>query len=208
MINLTVLPLFSPLSIWSVLALIGASTGYVVKNVFTTKSNKLGLIGMEGSGKTTFFNNLRNIRCISESSKKEAYQRFSLKLKSGINICIEKAFDGEGAKSFIIEYRDIVFKNNVIIYFFDVNKYLTEIDYNRECNSRLDFIYPMINDQKQFIIVASHSDQNNAPIDLIKQKVLKEVSDKSFAKLFNKHFYTVNLSDKNEIESLLNKIMI
>lgn len=197
-------------AITGIAALIGGSSGAIaggLVDLFTNddKEYKLGLLGMKASGKTTFLNNLRGIKTVSKTTSKEIYTSFEFVTSNGKTIKIEKGTDIGGDKNYMIEYRQIVQKNDVILYFFDVCRYLTEIEYLRECNSRLDFISREIKNKK-ITIIASHSDLSKRSEEILIEEILNRVKDKKYSNLFNNGFFVVNLIDKRGIKELIDKI--
>lgn len=169
------------------------------------KEYKLGLLGMKASGKTTFLNNLRGIKAVPKTTSKESYVGFEFELSSGKTIYIDKGNDMGGDKNYMAEYRHIVEKNDVIVYFFDVCRYLTENEYLRECNSRLDFINGGIKDKK-IAIIASHSDLSKRSEEKLIEDILNLVRDKKYSNLFNNGLFVVNLTDDKEVIELIDKI--
>lgn len=191
-------------------ALIGGSVGGIAGGVVDflsrdDKQFKLGIVGMKASGKTTLLNKLRGIEGSPKSTSKESYDSFEFKLNDGKTIQIDKGNDIGGNKNYMAEYREIIKKNNVILYFFNVCEYLTNLDYKRECNSRLDHINSDIKNKK-IAIIASHSDLSGNDKNILKEEILNQVQDKKYSKLFNDGFFVVNLTDDKENKELIEKI--
>lgn len=191
-------------------ALIGGSVGGVAGGIVgffskDNKVNKLGVIGMQASGKTTFLNNLRGLKAVLNPTSRENFESFKFELSNGKTIYIDKGNDIGGAKNYMFEYRQIIKKNNIVLYFFNVSEYLTNIDYKRECNSRLDHININI-ENKKIAIIASHSDLSQHSKNILIEEILNQVRDKKYSNLFNNTFFVVNLTDKNEVSGLIDKI--
>lgn len=192
-------------------ALIGGSVGGVAGGIvdFFSKDNKqykMGLLGMKASGKTTLLNKLRGIEGSLKDTSKESYDSFEFKLSNGKTVYIDKGNDIGGTKNYMAEYREIIEKNDVILYFFDVSRYLTELEYLRECNSRLDFINEGNIKDKKLAIIASHSDLSKNDKNILTEEILNQVQDKKYSKLFNVGFFVANLTDDKEIKVLIDKI--
>lgn len=191
-------------------ALIGGSVGGVAGGIVgffgkDNKVNKLGVVGMQASGKTTFLNNLRGLKAVLNPTSRENFESFKFELSNGKTIYIDKGNDIGGAKNYMLEYRQIIEKNNIVLYFFNVSEYLTNIDYKRECNSRLDHININI-ENKKIAIIASHSDLSQHSKNILIGEILNQVRDKKYSNLFNNAFFVVNLTDKNEVSGLIDKI--
>lgn len=198
------IPLFLPLLAWVGIAIGSAITGLFVTGVFSKKINKLGVLGMKLSGKTTMLYKLRGIKKIPLSTNVEKYERFEFKINGDKKIIIEKGKDIGGTKNFMQEYRDIISNNEIIFFFFDVNKYLTEIEYKRDCNSRLDFIYPSLSGKK-VVIVATHADKQNLKNTQIRESVEECMKEKKYSSLFTTNFHILNLLNDNEFEVFIEK---
>jgi GTPase SAR1 family protein len=190
-------------------ALIGGSVGGVTGGIvdFFSKDNKvkLGIIGMQASGKTTFLNNLRGLKVVLNPTSRENFESFKFELSDGKTIYIDKGNDIGGAKNYIAEYRQIIEKSDIVLYFFNVSEYLTNIDYKRECNSRLDHINGNIKNKK-IEIIASHSDLSQHSKNILIEEILNQVRDKKYSNLFNNAFFVVNLTKRNEVSDLIDKI--
>ena len=197
--------LFFPILAWVGIAVGSAIAGFIVTSIFSKKINKLGILGMKLSGKTTMLYKLQGIEKIPQSTNVEKYERFEFKIKDDKKIIIEKGKDIGGTKNFMQEYRDIISNNEIIFLFFDVNKYLIELDYRRDCNSRLDFIYPSISGKK-VVIVATHADKQNLKNQQIREKIEDYMKEKKYSSLFTTNFHILNLLDTNEFKVFIEKI--
>ncbi len=89
--------------------------------------------------------------------------------------------------------------------FFNVCEYLTNSEYKRYCNSRLDHINVDI-ENKKIAIIASHSDLSQHSKNILREEILNQVIDKKYSKLFNDGFFVVNLTDDKESKELIDKI--
>lgn len=184
----------------------GAAGGGIVS--YFTRENieiRLGMIGMKSSGKTTLLKNLGGVKEVKADTFKESYESFVYTLSPDKKIFIDKGTDIGGNKAFTANYELIIENNNVIFYFFNINLYLTDTEYKRDCNSRLAFINSRIKDKK-FALIASHSDLAELEKNKLEEAVLNQVSGKEYSKLFNNNLYIVNLTDKNEFEKLIENI--
>lgn len=205
------LPIAGPIgAITGIGALIAGGAGGAAGGLFSfftddDKVKKLGIIGMKSSGKTTFLNNLRGIKTVPKTTSNESYDSFEFKLSNKKNIHIVKGNDIGGGKSYQAKYREIIKNNDVILYFFNVCEYLTNLEYKRDCNQRLDHINVDI-ENKKIAIIASHSDLSQHSKNILREELLNQVIDKKYSKLFNDGFFVVNLTDDREIKELIDKI--
>lgn len=187
-------------------AVVAGAAGGGIVNYFTGENIdcKLGMIGMKSSGKSTLLKNLGGIKEVKINTQKDKYKSFVYTLSSDKKIFIDKGNDIGGNVNFMIEYEQIIEDNSVIFYLFNINRYLTEIEYKRQCNMRLAYIYPRIKDKK-FALIASHSDHSKLIKNELEEEVLNQVRGKEYSKLFN-NLYVVNLIDKSEFKILIEKI--
>lgn len=166
---------------------------------------KLGIIGMKNSGKTTFLFNLGGIKKIVSSTSTQNYEAFNYTTKSGIIVQIEKGRDIGGGKNYISDYKDIIGNNNVTFFFFDINRYLNEIEYSRDCNSRLSFIFPIL-ENKKFVLIGSHADQSKLIISELREQIIERTINKNYSKVFNENFFIENLTNANQFSNLIENL--
>jgi GTPase SAR1 family protein len=170
-------------------------------------SDKIGLavLGMAGAGKTTFYNYLRKEEVSGQTGIRDI-DEFSIELKDGKKITIKKGQDIGGRESFVTQYEPMMEEADYILFFFDAYKYLTDIQYARDTNARIDFITRKMTDEKILRAVISYADKfndrNQAITDIINS--IGDKYDKFFFDLRNYHF--VNLTDKGEIRNLVNNL--
>lgn len=194
-------------------ALVGAGVAGVVGGVVgglwddessaagnNTKKN-LGILGMVSSGKTTLLHKLGGVKKVERNSHAEEYEEFTYNLKSGKSIVIAKGKDFGGSKSYVAEYRSIISRSDVVFYFFNVNLYVEDLEYRRECNSRLSFIFPNLLNKKT-VLIATHADQSASSKSQLRESILKLTIDKNYSKLFNENFFIVNLTNNEEFSDL------
>ena len=181
-----------------------------IKNLFKDPNkNKLGILGMEGSGKTLYLCHLRNIEYLHKGTdmNSETYSKFTYKTNSGNIIHIEAGEDISGIDYNRMFYNSIMEKSDVIFYFFDISRYFTEIDYERECNSRFLYLFDYFekNKTKKLIVFASHLDKCQEKKGEILSKFINMLKNKTYNKLLEKtHF--INLTSEKELIEITNLI--
>jgi GTPase SAR1 family protein len=185
----------------------GGAIGGIIAAFWSSDKIGLAVLGMAGAGKTTFYNHLRN-EWITEKGGTgiRPLNEFSVKLKDGKEIIIKKGQDVGGLESFIPQYESMMEKANIVLFFFDAYKYLTDIQYARYTNARIDFINGKMTDKKILRTVISYadmfSDRNQAITDII-----NSIGDKYDKFFFDpRNYYFVNLTDKREIQNLVNNL--
>lgn len=202
-----------PIVAWGVGLLIGGLGIAAARGAFDDpKKNKLGVLGMQGSGKTRFLSFLRNIPFIEGETSRKKYESFRYTLSNGKEISIDSGIDIGGGDFYRNEYDKILDKNDVILYFFDIGKYLRndktidDVGYQRACNSRFEHVYSKVNKtDKPVFIIASHTDKSG----LSKQEMVKQftslIDNKKYKTIF-KNMEFINLTNENEITKLRDEL--
>lgn len=209
-----VTPLIIPFLIWGAVALAGIFTVAGIAGAFDDpQKNKLGILGMQISGKTRFLSFLRNIPYVDKRTGRSDYEEFIYTLSDGKKITICSGVDIGGGDNYRVDYDTILDNADVILYFFDIDKYLrNEIDlesnilYQRSCNSRFEHIYSKVKSSKKpVLVIATHTDKCNLSESVMKQKFDALVSNKSYKDMLKGVEY-VNLTNNGETRNLVNKI--
>lgn len=209
------IPLAFPLIpiLWIAGILFGGAGVVAVAGAFKDpKIHKLGVLGMQGSGKTRFLSFLRNIPFKEGSTGRENYDSFKYVLNTKKEITIASGLDVGGGEMYRGDYNEILDESDVILYFFDIGKYLiNEKDskgesYQRYCNSRFQHIYSKIyKAKKPTLIIATHKDKCEFSEDEMGKRFNALIQNKSYKNILKEVEY-VNLTDTNELENLKNKI--
>ncbi|WP_410877834.1 GTPase domain-containing protein [Myroides sp. DW712] len=213
---MVVIPMILPLLAWGVVAVLGGGLiGGAIGSLFDDpQKNKLGILGMQKAGKTRFLSFLRNIPFEEKASGRDSYVEFRYKLQNKKEITISAGRDIGGGNAYRVDYNKILQSSNVILYFFDINRYLkNELDqdgilYQRSCNSRFEHIYSELKkSNKPIIIVATHKDHVLLSENEIKLKfdTLVQNANKSYKEML-KNIHYVNLTSDAEMKNLIEKI--
>ena len=137
-----------PILIWAGGILLGGFGVAAAAGAFKDRNkNKLGILGMPAAGKTRFLSFLRNVPYKEGQTSRSPYKEFTYPLSDSKNIIIKSGVDIGGANTYRSDYNNILKESDVILYFFDIDKYLSSsdhIEYQRNCNSRFDHIYTVI----------------------------------------------------------------
>lgn len=200
----------------AVAALGGALIAAFSEETETTKliGKSIGVLGMIGSGKTQFLKNLQGEgekyqREGYQGTNKAEYQKFTFKIgdkqyeiKDGIDI---------GGETYNIKpyYEKFLENKDICIFLFDVQKYKDNSEYRKDTNVRLDFINNHVKDASKCAIIGSHVDkakiEEGQSIITIVQKL---VEGKEYARLLNTNFFAYNLTCKEDMNKLLNKLFL
>lgn len=179
--------LILPIVIWGaaigVAALLGVGGHALFKD---PKKNKLGVLGMRGAGKTRFLSHLRNIPFVERNTGRELYKPFIYK-SGNKSISIDAGLDIGGDNFFVHEYNKIITNSDVILYFFDIFKYLDNnslaegVNYRRVCNSRFEHVYSAGKGMKiSVVFVGTHIDRCQKVEAKVKSEFLSLVEGKPY----------------------------
>lgn len=199
--------------IWIISILVGglpillASRKFIenIKKIFKDPNrNKLGILGMPGSGKTLYLSHLRKVDYVvgKETAMQTPYSEFTYETNSGDTIHIEAGDDISGIHDNRIIYNSIMEKSDVIFYFFDISKYFKELDYERECNSRFLYLFDYFEKNKtnKLIVFASHLDKCEEKKSAIPSKFRNKIKNKTYNTLLEKTHFINLTSEKERIE--------
>lgn len=209
------IPLALPLIpiLWGIGILLGGIGIAAASGAFKDpKVNKLGVLGMQGSGKTLFLSYLRNIPFIGGVTSRTKYEQFKYKLSNDKEITISSGTDLGGGNMFRTDYNKILEESDVILYLFDIGRYLSnELDsdgdrYQRACNSRLEHIYSSIKKTKKPIsVIATHKDKSGLSQNEMEQRFTALVQNKKYKGMLKNVEY-INLTNSGEIKNLKGKL--
>lgn len=158
-----VTPLIIPFLIWGAVALAGIFTVAGMAGFWDDpKKNKLGVLGMQQAGKTRFLRFLQNKPFIEGQTSRDSYEEFKYKLNDEKEIIISSGIDLGGETLYRGDYNKIMNQSNLILYFFDIDKYIknpleNSEYYQRGCNSRFEHIYSFINKHNRDFEIANNN---------------------------------------------------
>lgn len=208
LLNTITLPAYHQQKAW-LLAPIIAIIIIIVKKLSGTS---IGVLGMPASGKTQF---LMNLQGKGEEYKNKGYQATSkVEYKTFISTIGKKKYKIEGGTDiggdeYSIQpfYERFLKEKDICIFIFDIQKYKDDPEYRKKTNARLDFINEKIKDASKYAIIGSHVDkvkiEEGKSIITIIQGFVK---DKPYARLLNTNFFAYNLTSKEDMNELVNKL--
>jgi len=204
-------PLIIPFLIWGAVALAGVFTVAGLAGFWNDpKKNKLGVLGMQQAGKTRFLRFLQNKPFIEGQTSRDSHEEFKYKLNDEKEIIISSGIDLGGENLYRGEYNKIIKENDLILYFFDIDKYIknpfeNSEYYQRGCNSRFEHIYSQNINNNKTIIIATHRDKFKFSDIEMKRTFENLIQNKSYKEILKDVKY-INLTSKTEIENLVNAI--
>lgn len=208
-----VTPLILPLLIWGAVAIAGGLTVAGITGVFDDpKKNKLGILGMQQAGKTRFLSFLRGIPFNDKQTSRKKYDEFTYILENKKKIFIKSGVDIGGGKVHRPDYNKIIDESDVLLYFFDIDKYLNNTKdydgefYQRSCNSRFEHIYDRAKTRNiTILVIATHKDKCSFNENEIRMKFDNLVQNKSYKEILKDVQY-ISLISSSETKKLANKI--
>ncbi|SDH82897.1 GTPase domain-containing protein [Myroides phaeus] len=215
--------LILPFLLWgAAVILIGGTAGIGIgylsekyaKTMEDITKNKLGILGMQGAGKTRFLNFLEGKPFLESSTNRKDYLDFTYQLKNGKKITIASGKDIGGGNVFRVDYESILKNSDIILFFFNINAYLKnfsdsdKILYQRSCNSRFEHIYIRVKEEKKpVVIIATHRDECLLSDEEMTRKFNELVQNKNYTEMLKKVIY-VNLTNSVETKELVEKLML
>ena len=198
--------------VWIPYLAIATTVVVVVKTIKKLSGTSIGVLGMPASGKTQF---LMNLQGKGEEYKNKGYQATSkVEYKTFTSTIGKKKYKIEGGTDiggdeYSIKpfYERFLKEKDICIFIFDIQKYKDDPKYRKKTNARLDFINGKIKDASEYAIIGSHVDkvkiEEGKSILTIIQGFVK---DKPYARLLNTNFFAYNLTSKEDMNKLVNKL--
>lgn len=208
---------FIPIIIWGVGGIVsGIAAYFLIKSIWKGRCKiYMTVLGMEGAGKTTWYDFLRGENRAAEGATSGGVEisEFTIPYKDDKGtrmVTIAKGLDISGAETMITEfYKAQIEKSDVIFFFFDVKKYLDNAEYQKDVHSRLDLIYDYIMEfnkkTNDVYLIASHMGKVKDP-----KKASKQVGDilsKKRYHVFVKQLIGIEMQDIRALESLKKKLI-
>lgn len=203
-----------------ILVLFPASFGFLYKKI---KGKNLVVLGMKGSGKTRFYRFLQGKPYIEGETEQEEYGGFAYKKKDGETIFIKKGIDIGGGEDFIKDYEKMIENCDCLVFCFNLPQYLSDNEYEKSVNSRIDFVWRKFKDKKiaernfvwrkfkdrkiaerNFVTLASHTTPGGDKDS--KTKFKSKIKGKEFEDFCRINFFMVDMTDEECLKDVVNKI--
>lgn len=159
--------------------------GIVTYKVTILDGNSIAVLGMKGSGKTTFLHNLSGGAIpLGEGTSLENYKEFKIVIDNKKEIKIKSGEDIPGSDSFFGMYEKLIKEKDITFFFFNAYEFLNNNEYKKKTKQRLYLIFTVISQKyneggkgldelkKRYAIIGTHSDKFDNP-----KKSLKNISD-------------------------------
>lgn len=129
---------------------------------YNNKKKELGMavLGESQSGKTLWYDYLCHTNYAGEQTTERDIKKITLKFGLGRTVHLKKGKDINGDKSNMYSYEQMINDNDIILFFNNVYLYIYNKEYQRDVNSRLDFIFEKSNkSSKKIYIIWSYADK-------------------------------------------------
>jgi GTPase SAR1 family protein len=174
------------------------------------KGKRLVVLGMKEAGKTRFYRFLQNKPYVEEESEVDNYEEFVYKKKNGETVLIKKGIDIGGSEDYVKpHYERMIAENDILIFCFDISKYLIDMAYMKQVNYRFEFISrkykELKKDKYNFVKLATHVDKTPNPKEAFK-KFNSMIEKKEYKIDFKKNLFLVDVTNKDELQKIVDKI--
>lgn len=157
-------------------AILGGGTVILLKTR-KTRGQKLAVLGMKDAGKTRFYRFLQGkeyIEGFDNETEQDEIESFTYNCSNGSKIKIQKGYDYGGGRDYVkAHYEDLLKDSDIVVFVFDLHKFLIDIEYQKETNSIASLINEMNYKKCNIVKIASHKDE----FDLSKQKIKSIFTD-------------------------------
>lgn len=201
--------------VWIPILLLGGVTiffgAYLLSLAATAplKKNKIAVLGMPGAGKTTFYNMLQGKHISTTPTYEEDIDSFVYKI-NGRDVHFDKCKDIGGGESHINNwYLELIDRNEVVFFFFDVYKFLNESPYQQNTMARMDFVYETTKrvGGRETAMILTHLDSfPKSKFHEILPKVQKAIGNKEYQALFKRNVFCVDITREKEVKKIMEKL--
>lgn len=171
-----------------------------------TKKKELGMavLGENQSGKTLWYDFLCNTNFHGAHTMEREIDAFDFKYDDGRTVHVRKGKDINGDKHFMSIYEAMIKENDVIMFFNNIDLYIHNVNYRRDVNGRLDFIFHHLgtgNDKKLYIMWSYADKLDNRAQGFDEAKCLfqkRQIGNPT-------EYVLINMTDQNEVKKFANK---
>jgi GTPase SAR1 family protein len=202
--------------VWILLPLLSILGFLVVWKWEKLSGTSIAVLGRAGVGKTQLYYTLQGKGiCPSKQTNWDDIPEFdyecngkTYKIKSG-----EDCGGNEGQRS---GWGDLVKGKDIIVFIFDVNKYLTEPEYEKDTNSIMAEVWSLLKVNKKennHICIGSHVDEllKSCTSYDTKEKAISAVQEKLKSKVYSnlvkRNFDLIDVRDKKQVEGIFKKVL-
>lgn len=173
------------------------------------KKNKIAVLGMKGAGKTTFYNILQGKHISTTPTFEDDIDPFVSNINGRV-VHFDKCKDIGGGKDHVRNwYSELINRNEVVFFFFDVYKFLNDSLYQQETMTIMDFVYETIKGagDKETAMILTHLDSfPKSKFHEILPKVQKAIGNKEYQALFKRNVFCVDITREKEVKKIMEKL--
>lgn len=169
------------------------------------KGTKLALLGMKGAGKKQFLKNVKAKEVLDDIDEDKAYGSYRATI-NGKKYSIASCKESDNSILYVKNtWPSLIENNDMILFIFDLNRYLTDQDYKDLVLYKLDFLEEHNCDSSNTAVFGSHSDQITDLSNLI-ARIQDTVKGSSYSKFFSKNFFYGDLTRIEDIQTMCSRM--
>ena len=178
------------------------------------KGKKLAVLGRKDAGKTRFYRFLQGkeyIEGVDNETEQDDIESFTYTCSNGSKIKIQKGYDYGGGRDYVkAHYKELLKDSDIVVFVFDLHKFLNDMEYQKETNSIASLINEMNYKKCNIVKIASHKDE----FDLSKQKIKSIFTDfknaikgkKYWDAMLDCNFFFADMRNNDELKTIADKI--
>lgn len=177
----------------------------------TLSGTSIAVLGDAGVGKTQLYHTLQGkVYDNPKQTNMEDIPEFDYEC-NGKTYKIKNGEDLGGNEVYRSDWGDLVKGKDIIVFIFDVNKYLTEPEYEKDTNSIMDDVWRLLKENKKenkHICIGSHFDElKSYKEEKAIRDVLEKLKNKPYSELVKKNFGLIDVRDKKQVEEIFKKVL-
>jgi GTPase SAR1 family protein len=196
--------------VWILLPLLSI-LGLVVWKWKKLSGTSIAVLGDAGVGKTQLYYTLQGkVYDDPKQTNKDDIPEFDYEC-NGKTYKIKNGEDWGGNEGLRPVWWDLVKGKDIIVFIFDVNKYLTVPEYEKKTNSIMADVWNLLKvneKENKHICIGSHIDELKS---YKKEKAIADVQDKlkntPYSELVKGNFDVIDVRDKKEVEGIFKKVL-
>lgn len=196
--------------VWILLPLLSI-LGLVVWKWKKLSGTSIAVLGAEGVGKTQLYYTLQGkVYDDPKQTNWDDIPEFDYEC-NGKTYKIKNGEDWGGNEGLRSVWWDLVKGKDIIVFIFDVNKYLTEPEYEKKTNSIMADVWNLLKvneKENKHICIGSHLDELKS---YKKEKAKADVQDKlkntPYSELVKRNFDLIDVRDKKQVEGIFKKVL-
>jgi len=173
----------------------------------------IAVLGDAGVGKTQLYYTLQGkVYDDPKQTSRDDIPEFDYEC-NGKTYKIKNGVDWGGNEVQRSVWEDLVKGKDIIVFIFDVNKYLTVPEYEKETNSIMEEVWKLLEKnekENKHICIGSHFDELKSyenEKDKAKVDVLNKLKNTPYSELVKRNFDLIDVRDKKQVEGIFKKVL-